>query len=383
MDENPNNNKRVKRRLIRIAGSVLSLAILTYIAIALITGRQSGIFRIFGIFSGSGSVEMASEYYFDVGRDRMFADIGGYIAAAGTLGIQVLDAGGGETLRGSFRMSSPAISAQGNHAISFDIGGTSVRVFNKTEITTSIEIAGTIVSASINRNGWFAVCTHEGGSYKGVVTAYNDTGKAVFRVNQASGYILSAVLSSDNKSLAILDLTSYGSRITFYNLNSEDPDRVFELPGKLILDLWYMTDGDVLIISEDALLTVGKNNESSELYAFSGKRLGGYALDGDSVALLLLDYNVGHSGRIVSIDEDRKILGEKETDREIIAISLGGGYLTLLYNDGLVIYDTSLKELPLAESSASAVGATGVLALGSGRVLAAGDHSAVVFSISD
>ena len=383
MDENPNEKNRGKRRLIRIAGSLLSLAVLTYITIALISGRQSGLFRIFGLFSDNGSVEPASEYYFDVGRERVFADLDGSLAAAGTLGIQVLGAGGSETLRDSFRMDAPAIFVQDSHAISFDIGGKSVRVFDKAEIIASIETVGAIISASINRNGWFAICTQEGGTSRGVVTAYDNAGKVVYRVNLATGYVLSAVLSPDNKSLAILNLTSDGSRITFYSLNSEDVDRVFDLPGRLILDLRYRAGGDVLLIVEDALLIVDKNNDSSELYTFAGRNLGDFALDGDSIAIYLLDYNVGHSGRIVSIDGDRKILGEIETDREIIAISLCGGYLAILRNDGLAFYDTSLEELSLSEGTASAIGATRVLALGSDRVLAAGDHSAVAFTVEN
>ena len=373
--------KKKKRRLIGIAGSILSLAILTYIAIALITGRQSDLFGLFGLFSGGEPALPASEYRFDVGRRRVFADLNGSIAAAGTLGIQVFDAGGGETLRDPFRMSSPAVSAMEERAISFDVGGTAVRVFDKTNIIASVEINGAIVSASINRNGWFAVCAQEGAALKGVVNVYNSAGKDVYRVNMASGYVLSAELSPDNKSLAILNLTGDGSRITYYDLNSENVRRVFDLPGRLIVDIRYLTGDDVLAVATDSLLIVNKNTISRELYAFDGRRLGSFDVDNGLVALYLLDYGVGRRGRLVSIGGDGKLLGELETDKELVSMSLRDGRIAVLRGDGPSLYNIALKELPALEGSAPATGATRVLALDGGRALAAGDHSAVVYSI--
>ena len=383
MDENPNKEKLLRRRLVRIVFSLISFAVLTYVAIALITGNESGLFRVFGLFSGRGSVELADEYYFDVGRNRVFADLEDSFAAAGTLGIQVLDADGNETLRDSFRMTSPAMTAQNGRAAAFDIGGTAVRVFNKTEVITSINTGGAIVSVSINRNGWISVCTQESGVTRGTVSVYNNAGRDVYRVRMATGYVLSAVVSPDNRSVAILNLTDDGSRITFYNLSSENVDRVFNLPGCLILDIRYLADGDVLAISTDSLFIVDSNGKDTELYGFDSKRLGSYTLDGSIIALHLLEYSVGHNGKLLTLDEKGTLLGEIETEREIISMSSYDGYLTILRTDGLIVFNNALEALPISEKSVSASGAAKVLTLRNGNVLAAGDHSAVIFRIEN
>ena len=382
MNENPDKRKRGKRRLIGIAGSFLSLIVLIYIAVMLISGRQSELFRFINSSSDRTAIVMADEYHFDVGRNRVFADLDGAVAAAGTLGIQVLDAGGSETLRDSFRMTEPVIKALEGRAVTFDIGGTDLRVFNDTGIIASIEAEGVVVSASINRNGWTAVCSQrEAGTLKGVVAVYNSSGKLAYRVNMVTGYVLSAALSPDNKSLAILNLTDAGSRITFYNLDSEDAVRVYEMPGRLLLDIRYLTDGNVLAISTESLLVVDKNNEGGLYYLFTDRRLGGFVLDGDFITLYLLDYGVGHRGRLVTIGEDGSILGEIETDREIISLSSNDGILSVLRSDGLVFYDTTLVELQTSANSASVAGATIVLSLNGGYALVAGDHSAIVIRI--
>ena len=385
MNGNPDKKKRGMRRLIGIAGSFLSLVVLIYIAVMLISGRQSELFRFFRPSSDRGPVVMADEYHFDVGSNRAFASLNGSIAAAGSLGIQVLDAGGNETLRDSFRMSEPVIRVQEGRAVAFDIGGTGLRVFSGTESIASIDAEGAVISASINRNGWVAVCSQqEPDTSKGVVTVYNNRGTAVYRVTMAmtSGYVLSAELSPDNKSLAILNITDNGSSIKFFNLNSEEAIRAFELPDRLLLGIRYLADGNVLAISTQSLLVVDKNNESGLYYMFTDRRLGGFVFDDGFITLYLLDYGVGHRGRLVTLGEDGSILGEIETDREIVSLSSNGELLNVLRSDGVVFYNTSLEELRTAATSASVAGATMVLTLSDGYALAAGDHSAVVVKLA-
>ena len=378
-DETP---KKKTRGLLRIVGSFLSLAALTYIAIALISGRDMGLSWIKGLFASHEPVEMANEYIFDVGSDRVFADLGGPLASVGTLGVQVLDAGGSQSLRDPLRMSRPAIAAAGGRAIAFDIGGTAVRGFDKTQIAAAIETDSVIISASINGNGWFCVCTQGTSGYKGVVTVYNNKGSDVYKVSLSSGYILSAALSPDNKSLSVLNLTGDGSTITFYHgLNGETADSAFALSDELILDISYPPSGDLVAISTQSLIAVNKNGEGRILYDFSGRRLSAYTLAGGFYSLHLLDFGVGYKGRLVTIGENGSLLGEYPTDRELISMSCGGGYLAVLRNDGPVFFNEKLEEFPSSSERVSTSGVNKIIALGGGSALAAGEHAAVVCRI--
>jgi len=378
-----NNPKKKKRRLIGVLGSLLSLAALSYIAISLISGRDMRPSWLMGLFSAREPVEMADEYNFDVGQNRVFANMGGLLAAAGTLGVQVLDIGGGEALRDPFRMSHPSISANNGWAIVFDIGGTTVRSLNGARAVASIETDSAIISASINRNGWFCVCTQGAGGYRGVATVYNNKGNPVYKTSLSSGYILSALLSPDDRSLAVLNLTDDGSRVTFYHgLDSDIADCAFDFPGRLIVDIWYPPDGMLVAISTESLIAVDKNGIGRELYNFFGKRLGSYTFDADFYALHLLDYSIGFRGQLVTLGTDGKLLGEFPTDRGIVSMSSGSGFLAVLRNDGLSFFSAGLEELALSGDRIFASGASRVLALEGGAALAAGDHSAVIYRIT-
>jgi hypothetical protein len=374
--------KKMKRRLLGVAFSLVSLAVLVYVTVALLSGRGLDFSRFSGLFAARAPALTVQEYHFEVGRGRVFADLGDAVASAGTLGVQVLGGDGNETLRDTFRMFVPAISAVNGRAIAFDIGGTAVRVFDRSSIIASFDTAGMIVSASINRNGWFSVSTQESGGFGGSVTVYNSDGRSVYRFDsgvEESGYVLSAVLSPDNRNMAVLSLADSGSKITFFNLDTDLAVRSTDFPGMLIIDIHFLPNGHILAISADLLVIVDRSGASRALYDFFDKRLGGYIFGDGIIVLHLLDYGVGHGGRLVTLAEDGVIQGEVVTDREVISMSFGGGYLAVLRSDGLLFFDTLLDEFPAAGEFLSTVGMNRALALGDGLALVAGDHSAVVW----
>ena len=381
MDDSPKKIKRGKRKLVRMAFSLITLAAFAYIVVTLISGQQIQLPRLSRLFSAGVPEVTANEYHFDVGRGRVFANLGSAVAAVGSLGIQVLDYGGAETLREPFRMSFPAIAANSGRAIAFDVDGTTVRVFDENRVITALETSNAIISASINRNGWFVVCSQDSGGFKGSAAVYNNNGNNVYRVDLASGYILSAALSPDNRSLAILSLTDRGSRIVFYSLDSEAAGNSFSLPGGLIIDMRYMSGGNVLAVTTDSLIVVNNSGEGRNLYEFSGRGLGGYSIDGGTYVLHLLDYGVGHSGQIVAISENGNLLGELSTNDEIVSISYSGGMLAILRSDGPEFFDAGFESIPHSAQPISASGAGRILALDSGAAIAYGDHSAVVFRV--
>jgi hypothetical protein len=375
------NLKKKKSRFIRLAFLLVVFSIFALVLITLIPAFGSNTSRLSGFFSPRVRDITVSEFNFDVGRDRLFTHMGDTVAAAGTLGVQVLDADGRETLRDSFRMTQPAIASSGGRCIAFDIGGSAVRVFSASQVYASLETEGAVVSASINRNGWACVVTQEGGVLRGVVTVYNSTGNMVYRVTMGSGFVLSAKLSPDNKNLAILNLTDDGSRITFYHgidTQEDDADARFELSDELIIDIRYLSNRDVLAISTDSLLIVDNSGSGRQLYEFPDRHLGGYIIDGDFIALHLYDHGIGHQGRLVTLLMDGTILGEMELDREIISMSSVRDSLIVLKNDGLYSFNKELIEFPLSVENLSAAGASRVLAVSEDVALATSDNSAVV-----
>jgi len=377
-------SKRKKRGLIKLIFLLVFFAIAVFITISLITWSRTGSSWLTDLFIPRPTEISVDEFNFDIGRSRAFADLNSSIAGVGTLGLKVLDADGRETLRDPFRMSQPAIKSSEGRGIAFDIGGTTVRVFDRNRIISSIETEGTVVSASINKNGWFCVVTQEGGASRGIVTVYNSSGIGVLRASKGTGFVLAAHLSHDNKNLAILNYTDTGSRISFYyGIDTDkDPDYTFDFTSGLIIDIMYLINGNILAITTDSTFLVDTSGSGRMLYTYPDNRLGGFAHDNDFIALHLYDFGVGHQGRLVTLNTDGTMLGEIAVEREIISMSAADSFLAVLKSDGVVFYNSLLEEFPASRESLSSAGASRVLAISSKTALATSDNSAVVIRVS-
>ncbi|MCL2045994.1 MAG: DUF5711 family protein [Oscillospiraceae bacterium] len=373
-------NKSKKRRPIRTLLIVLSLSALLYAVIYFASGKRLSIPNLSDIFNSSKSSDMAEEYLFQVGHNRVYASLDNSIVAVGTLGMQILGADGNEIFRDSFKMTSPSIKTINGYAIAYDIGGSSLRLFKKNEIITSMDVEGEICSVSINPNAWISVCTQENNAYKGIVTVYNNNGSPVYKVNMASGYVLASAITADNKSIAVLSISQEGSRIIFYNLDSEETQRVFDMPGTLILDLCYLNGNDILAITPTELLLIKKSNESELLYSFDENRLSGYVLNADLITLSLTSSSnanyYGYQGLLVTLDKTGRILGEIETNKEPITMASGNGFIAITQNDGVVFYTTSLDEITISSQYGSFAGATAAISLNKNHALVASDYFA-------
>ena len=371
--------KERKRRWLSYVIVLAVLAALTLIALLTIQGYRAG---TLGIFSRRNPVFTVDELNFDVGRNRVFAEFRGSVATAGTFGIQVLNSDGEETLRDTFRMFTPAIVEQSGIFFVFDIGGTTARIFNSSQVIHTIETTGQIVSATLNQNGWFTMVTQEPGAFRGIVQVYNNQGIAVYRVNLGSDFPVTAKLSDNNNNLAILSLTNTGSRVTVYygiDEDKEDPDYQFELRDTVIFDIRFLENNEILAISTESLLRIDSTGEGTELFNFRGRRLGNFAHGEGFTALNLYDYGVGYTGQIVTINiDDGEIMGTHRVHREIISMSSGYGWLAVLQGNGIFFFDENMEEYPTSEEHAFAIASNRILLLGENVALATSDNSALL-----
>jgi len=369
--------KKKWRRIVGLIFSIVSIVVLTYVSIALIMGRPITFSWFTRIFVPPAPIELADTLQFDSGRQRVFADLGDAVASAGTLGIQVLEHDGSEALRDQFRMYRPAINSAGSRAISFDIGGNAVRVFDSRQVFSEIETEDVIISASINRNGWFSINTQDDSGGGGTVIAYNNDGIALFEVSLGSGYAFSSLISPDNRNLAVLNLSGVGSRITLYQgMNRSDYDHEFILPGELIVHMHFLSNGDLLAVTQHSIIAIGRNGVSREFFEFSDRRLGRFIMDDNVVILHLLDYGVGHSGSLLRLDERGNVRSEISIQREILSMSHRDGFLAVLYNDGVAFYNNSFNEISVSDDH-SLAGISRIIALENGLALGTGEHATV------
>ena len=115
-----------------------------------------------------------------------------------------------------------------------------------------------------------------------------------------------------------------------------------------------------------------------EIFNFDGMSLGGYEIRDGYIVLHLLDFGIGHRGKLIILDTYGNLYGEIKIERELISMSLMEDKLFVMLSDGLIMFDKSLNLLPSPPDSPSAVGVSRILALSNNTTLIAGDRFAIV-----
>jgi WD40 repeat protein len=360
--------------------SVILLAAVSLTGVVLI--KNHGDLSLNGfkrIFASKKSEQAASGFSFESGFNNVFADLDGSFVVASTVGIQMFNADGSKAYTEIYEMSNPAVTSSGALGAAYDLGGRVLKVFDAAGVLGAIKTDDDIISAALGGGGALALCTKASGGYKSYVYVY-DSGaydKPHFTWKSGDGYVLSAALSPDGKSLDVLTLTPDGSRIVFLSTDSTTEKGSCTLKGKLAMDIRFTDSGHALAVCSDALVRVGADGKSQVFADYSDKYLANYSVGGKFAAIVLSDYMVGDQGSLVSVDLDGKTLGTLETHRKIVSLSAYGDYLAVLYGDGFAVYDKNLKEC--AQSSDS-TGAVRTIMRADGTALMITSHSASVFS---
>jgi hypothetical protein len=343
---NQTSSQKSKRRPRgRTAAAAVATLLLIIAAAAILLYRDyltgDNIKSLFG--DASREAGGSEPFTYEAGANQVFARAGNGLAVASATGMQLIDADGNTVIRQVFSMEVPAVAATGNLSVFYDIGGTGLRLASFGGEYSELNTEKPIISATLSAGDYLCVATEEAG-YKGVVTVYTPSLKPVYRWFSGSGYVLSAVVSPDNSSLAVLCADDEGSVIRFFSLDSEKERGSFRAPAELFMDIHYMGDGTLCAISENRLVFLNSKGELKGSFDFEGSYLMDYEFSNDFSAVILGKYRSGSEGRLITVSGGGQVLGEISLQRDVLSLSARGRQLLVLYSDSLYLYTQELAE---------------------------------------
>ena len=333
-----NNGQTSKRRQtlrsLAAAGIVLILAL----AVAAFLFRD----RLFSPGPADRYADI-EPFTYETGSDQRFALCGDGLAVASTTGLQLTDQAGNTVAKSIFSMEAPAVDASEKLAIFFDAGGTALYAADRTGAVTQIDPEGTIISADMAENGYFAVCTQEAG-YKGLATIYNSALSPVYRWYSGSGWLMKCAVSPDGGAMAAICAESSGTVLHIFRLDSETEKASLTLADKLYFDVIWLSGSRLCLVSEDDIVFVDSSAGDRRSFGFEGAYLVDYAVSGGHMSLFLSEYLTGGTGTLASFDTVGEILASVTTDRSLVSLSRSGEKTLALYTDGCVLYGADLSE---------------------------------------
>lgn len=319
---------------------------------------------------------------YEGGADSSFARVGDDLLVCSASGIQLYASSGAKYLEQNCHLEHPVLSVGGLSALVYDAGGSELYVYANRQLAFSIpaDEGKTILAASLNAQGRLVVVTQASG-LKGAVTVYGSDFEPLLGVNLSSRFVTDAVLSPDSRTLALATSGQangiYESQIAFYAVerssDKRDPDAICSLGSNVTLKLSW-SGASLRVLGETELNFVLPDGSRAGTYAYNGRYLKGYALEGDSFAALILGrYRAGSAADFVTIDESGQAIATLAMSQQSLSLSAAGKYVSLLNADGLSIYTS---DLDLYHSAPDPQGARKVLQRADGSVLLIGPETA-------
>lgn len=337
MNDHAKHNPRLRQTVI-VAVCVLAVLLFLYL---LLRDRPG---------SASDYLDDSAPYTFDSSASRTFRTVDSRLAVVSSSGLQLLDENGKTVLHEIFTLSQPGISVGGERVCAYDIGGTTLCVADFKGNKTDIEPPGEIISADLSDSGYLAVCSDAAG-YKGAVTVYDTSGKAVYVWYSGTGYLVRAAVSPDGKYLAALCLQDSGSIVHTFSLTSEAERGSAACADELFADLFWR-GGKVCCVSQTRLAFFDDAAKLTAEYPFGDLYLYDYAAEGDGfVTFALSRYRSGSAEQLVTVSASGSKLGTCETTGAVTSLSVNGKQVLVQYSDRLTLYNQQLDEIKSVEQN--------------------------------
>ena len=302
------------------------------------------------IYARAEKDENGCAQLYDYGGDRAarFAGLDGSLLIASPSQIRLIGDRGAVLFEESVRLQSCTVVQRGGLAAVCDVGGSEVYLMDSRGLVRHVTAEGQLISATLNDKGYLALTVNDTG-YKASVKVYDPAGEPVFDFHSADRFLMSAAVSRDCRYVMAVTLGeadgAFANRLVTYRLNSTEPSSRVDLSGGVIYDV-APVGKHFCAVAEDALYLLSADGELQQTWSFEGDALRRCDMGGDGYAALLLGhYKSGSQCRLVTVNEDGKVLGQLEVDGDVVDLSVSGRYLAVLFSDHMTVYDKTLQEL--------------------------------------
>lgn len=193
-------------------------------------------------------------------------------------GVKYYTAIGAQKWNDTFNMSAPTMVREGDYIAVGDMGGKTIRVYDREGLCYDLQTEGSPVQFALNESGYLSLITRSEDTYR--IRIYNESGALLKeRVEESSGiYPLSSDVSDDSRSFAVsyvdtTDIVPIGRVLLFY-IGAEDSenytDSIFaaavERSNELIPIVSYRENGVLAVISDQAVYGIG--SDGGELWSY-------------------------------------------------------------------------------------------------------------------
>jgi len=252
----------------------------------------------------------------------------------------------GKTLSTVQRMSENAVLVTSSkRALIFEGGGKRYVVTTPSKQLVDKSYEFNIQGADINDRGDY-VLVSSSSQYVAQVTVFNNKNEWYFQWFSSDSMVQDVAISAKGTHMAVGCVNTRGGRIYstlfLFDLGQKAEQAKLELEGELVLQVSYLDDGRVGVLTDCGWRIYSDSLSGSKVYDFGGLEVRGMDRRGKET-LLLLGNTGTRAQELVLLDGDCKVALRAELAGQARDIALGDGRLYVLTDTGVTAYTREME----------------------------------------
>lgn len=282
-------SRKKTKRGVRVSNKTLTALVCILAAVCLLAGgvyidtfHGKGMFKSFlsktqGEETPSAESGIESSMAIDISSKAAMAVFEKEFMLCTKDGVKYFAAMGDQRWSDTFNMSSPSIVQEGDYVAVGDMGGKTIRVYDRSGMLYILQAEGSPVQFALNEKGYLSLITKQDKSYR--VRVYNTKGTLLKeRVEESNGvYPLCSDVSDDGKVFSVsyldtTDISPVGRVVLFYidaEESAEHTDSMFagvEKTDEIIPVISYRADGTLAVITDQNIYGISSSGEEQWCY---------------------------------------------------------------------------------------------------------------------
>lgn len=297
-------------------------------------------------FSTSTAVD--GEVYFDTGSSGETVVYKDGFAHATVEKLIITDKNGTEFQNTALGYREPVITANASNVMVYDSGGTGLMVTDSFSVLFETQMDDPIITARMNDSGYIAVVT-EGDGYLAKVYVFDSSYREIYRYQSLSRYILDAVVTADQKGLAVSALNIDGSEILseilYFKLSREEMQWTVSFGEEPCIQLSAKKNGTICGLFSWGMAALNTGGEEIGRYLLDNQVLQCYSLDDSSKNIFVTAAAENGDGTIVVCNEKGEVQDTVTLDYYAVRVDYCDMNIAVLGNQQCGVYKQSGSQL--------------------------------------
>ncbi|MDL2273909.1 DUF5711 family protein [Oscillospiraceae bacterium OttesenSCG-928-G22] len=338
------NEKRKGGPLSSILRGVALLLFCALVLFVVINRDSISLRKIVGFFTASEDRKTVDVLNFSADPMNFYYPYRGGLAVLSRGGLSVVGPEDEEELYIQKNMKRPLITGNGKSFLACDIGDATCIYVSDYE-AAELDWPGAILSAEMNLQGYTAIVTDESGT-KSTATVLSADRNEIYKWYSSERYLITASVSPKNTRLAVAGISERDARIVssvcLFDLSERDMQASYECFDSLLIDLCYVDEDRIAVLSERELLLIDSEGERVSAYPFDGRAVSAFDFSGNGfLTVALADRGASGDTEVLTFDFDGKLLG-RDTATRFLTLSVNGKSVAVLTSDTLLLYNSTM-----------------------------------------